>query len=443
MSPEPTFRPRGLVAAALLGVLCLLPRPAAAEAGYARIQALYHEALDAYKKKDYPAYYAKISELHQMVPTDSETTFRHAAAAALTGRTAEAESLLKRLGALQASFELAGNPDFAAVRESEAYKSAVAAMEALKKPVGTETVAFRLEQKDFVPEAVTWDAGTKSFLVSSVRHRKVVRVARDGTARELVPEGSHGLWSALGIAVDSPRRILYVCSSAHPQTLGVKKEDVGKAALFAFHADSGKLLGRWPLGNGGKEHACDSVAVSSQGVVYVSDGVTGEVSRLRRGAQSLGKSLETFLPPGTLYSAQSLAFAPGEKTLFIADYAQGVFRVDLATRRAVLLPKPDDVDLNGLDGMAYYGGTLLAVQNGLDPTRVLRLRLSPAQDRIEKVETLARGLAIHDDPTLATVVDGVLYYVANSHWNKFGEDGQLKNPESLSGPVVLKVGLGR
>src|SRR5205085_316577 len=106
------------------------------------------------------------------------------------------------------------------------------------------------------------------------------------------------------------------------------------------------------------------------------------------------------------------------------------------------LPKPDDVDLNGLDGMAYYGGTLLAVQNGLDPTRVLRLRLSPAQDRIEKVETLARGLAVHDDPTLATVVDGTLYYVANSHWNKFGEDGQLKDIENLSGPVVLRVGLG-
>ena len=443
MSPEPTLRPRGLVAAALLGVLCLLPRPATAEDRYARIQALYHEALDAHKKKDYPAYYARMSQLHEMVPTDSETTFRHAAAAALTGRTAEAEALLKRLAVFQSSFELAGNPDFAAVRESEAYKSAVAAMEALKKPVGTETVAFRLEQKDFVPEAVTWDAGTKSFLVSSVRHRKVVRVARDGTARELVPEGSHGLWSALGIAVDSPRRILYVCSSAHPQTLGVKKEDVGKAALLAFHADSGKFLGSWPLGGGGKEHACDSVAVSSQGVVYVSDGVTGEVSRLRRGAQSLGKSLETFLPAGTLYSAQSLAFGPGEKTLFIADYAQGVFRVDLATRKAVLLPKPDDVDLNGLDGMAYYGGTLLAVQNGLAPTRVLRLRLSPAQDRIDKVETLARGLAVHDDPTLATVVDGVLYYVANSHWNKFGEDGELKDPESLSGPVVLRVGLGR
>jgi len=443
MSLDPTFRLRSLVATALLGVLCLLPRPAAAETGYARVRTLYHGALEAYEKKDYPAYYARISQLHQMLPTDSETTFRHAAAASLTGRKAEAEALLRRLAAQQASFELAGNPDFAAVRESKAYKSAVAAMEALKRPVGTETVAFRLAQKDFIPEAVAWDAGTKSFLVSSVRHRKVVRIAKDGTARELVPEGSHGLWSALGIAVDSPRRTLYVCGSAHPQTLGVKKEDVGKAALFAFHADSGKLLGRWPLGGGGKEHACDSVAVSSQGVVYVSDSSTGEVSRLRRGAGSLGKALETFLPAGTLYSAQSLVFAPGEKTLFIADYVRGVFRVDLATRKAVLLPKPDDVDLNGLDGMAYYGGTLLAVQNGLEPARVLRLRLSPAQDRIEKVETLARGLAVHDDPTLATVVDGVLYYVANSHWNKFGEDGELKDPGSLSGPVVLRVGLGR
>jgi sugar lactone lactonase YvrE len=442
MSSAPTLSLRGLAMAVLLGLPLLLPRPAAAESGYAQVRALYHGALEAREKKDYPAYYDRISRLQELLPSDSETIFRRAGAAALTGRTAEAGRLLKRLAAQQAFFDLAGSPDLAAVRGSEAYKSALAAMAALKRPVGTEVVAFRLEQKDFVPEAVAWDAGTRSFLVSSVRHRKVVRVGKDGKARDLVPEGSGGLWSALGIAVDSPRRTLYVCSSAHPQTLGVKREDIGKAALFAFHADSGKLLGRWPLDGGGKEHACDSVAVSSQGVVYVTDSATGEVSRLRWGAQSLGKSLESFLPAGALYSAQSPAFGPGEKVLFVGDYVRGVFRVDLATRRAVLLPKPEEVDLNGIDGMVYHDGSLIAVQNGLEPARVLRLRLSPGLDRIVKVETLARGLAIHDDPTLAAVVDGILYYVANSHWNKLGEDGTLKDAERLTGPVVLRVPLG-
>jgi sugar lactone lactonase YvrE len=430
---------RRLATAALLALLLLLPhRPSLAGTAGEQIRLLYQEAQKAHEKKDYPVYYAKISRLAQLLPDDAETAFRQAAASALTGRTADAGRLLRRLTTFQACFDLAGNPDFAAVRGSAAFRSTVAAMEALKKtPVGTATVAFRLPERDFVPEAVAWDAGTKSFLVSSVQRRKVVRVGKDGIARELVPEGRDGLGSALGIEVDAPRRILYVCSTTLKQSRGARKEELDRAALLAFHADSGKLLGRWPLGGGRPGHSCDSLAVSSRGEVYVSDGMTGEVSRLRRG----DKTLETFLPAGVLLSAQSPAFAPGEKVLFIPDYARGIFRVDLATRKAVLLPAPKDVDLSGVDGLVFHRGSLIAVQNGLEPARVLRLRLSSGLDHIEKVETLARALPAFDDPTLATVVDDTLYYVANSHWNKFDDDGRLHSPEKLAGPVVLKMPL--
>ena len=99
------------------------------------------------------------------------------------------------------------------------------------------------------------------------------------------------------------------------------------------------------------------------------------------------------------------------------------------------------MDLNGIDGLVFHQGSLIGIQNGLEPGRVLRLRLSPGLDRIETVETLARGLPVFADPTLATVVDGSLYYVANSHWDKFDDDGRLKDPGSLSEPVVLRIPL--
>src|SRR4051794_11528699 len=197
-----TFAPRRLLAAALLA--SLLPLPARAESRHELIHRLYYQALEDHdKKKDYPAYYAKVSRLAELLPTDAEVICRLAGASALTGRTADAERLVKRLATLQAWFDLAGSPDFAAIRKSEAFRSTVASLEALKKtPVGTETVAFRLPEKDFIPEAVAWDAGTRSFLLSSIRHRKVVRLGKDGAARELVPEGKDGLWSASGIGVD-------------------------------------------------------------------------------------------------------------------------------------------------------------------------------------------------------------------------------------------------
>jgi streptogramin lyase len=273
--------------------------------------------------------------------------------------------------------------------------------------------------------------------VGSIHLRKVVRVGRDGAVRELVPAGRDGLGSAQGMEVDAARRILWVCGTANKQARGVGAAEVGRAALHAFHADSGKPLGRYPLAGGEAGHSCDSLTLDRQGAVYVSDAVTGAVYRLPRG----GKALEAFLPAGTLLSSQSPTFAADGKVLFIADYARGVMRVDVATRKAGLLPAPPDAFLAGIDGLVFHGGSLYAVQNGVNPTRVLRLRLAPGLDRVAGVDVLARNLPLFDDPTLAMVAEGNLYYIANSHWGRFDDAGNLKEPEKLSQPAVLKIPL--
>jgi sugar lactone lactonase YvrE len=55
-------------------------------------------------------------------------------------------------------------------------------------------------------------------------------------------------------------------------------------------------------------------------------------------------------------SPQGLDFAPDEKRLFVADYAKGVFVVDLLTKRyAPLAPAPDSTML-GIDGLYFYRG---------------------------------------------------------------------------------------
>ena len=437
------------VAPLLLALSCLAataaaPAAPAAPAGGAedygaQIHALYQQATAAYKAKDYKTYYARVTRLGELFPNDSEVLYRRAAASALTGRTADAERLLRGLAVRQAWFDVAGSPDFAPLRGSAAYRSTVASLATLRKrPVGTQTVAFRLAQNDdFIPEAIAWDAGTGTFLLSSVYHRKVVRIGRDGAVKELVPEGTAGLGSPLGIALDGARRIAYVCSSTVKESRGARPEERDRAALYAFHADSGKLLGRWPLGAGESGHTCDSLAVSSRGEVYVSDGVSGEILHLPLG----GKALVTVIPRGTLVSAQSLAFLPGERELYVADYGRGVFRVNPASRKATLLPIPPDLDLDGIDGMVRYENSLIAVQNGLDPARVLRLRLSPAGDRIERVETLARALPLYDEPGLATVVGSTFYYVANSQWGKFDDAGRLPATAKVTPPVILKIQL--
>src|SRR4051794_7444160 len=103
------------LAASLLVLVSGLAGPADAAPpaeDYSQIHALYQQATAAYKAKDYPTYYARVSRLGELFPNDSEVIFRRAAASALTGRTADAERLLRSLAVRQAWFDVAGSPDF-------------------------------------------------------------------------------------------------------------------------------------------------------------------------------------------------------------------------------------------------------------------------------------------------------------------------------------------
>ena len=56
------------------------------------------------------------------------------------------------------------------------------------------------------------------------------------------------------------------------------------------------------------------------------------------------------------------------------------------------------------------------------------------------METLERNHPAFDEPTLATVVDGVLYYVANSQYARVRDDGTLE-ADRLREPTVLRLPL--
>ena len=121
------------------------------------------------------------------------------------------------------------------------------------------------------------------------------------------------------------------------------------------------------------------------------------------------------------------------------DYAKGVF--DSQTKRYTpLAPAPDSTML-GIDGLYFYRGGLVAVQNGVSPQRVVRLFLSADATSIERFETVAANDPVFDEPTLGVLVKDRFYFIANSQWGAVDEQGRLAPPEKLKEPVVLKLRL--
>ena len=66
--------------------------------------------------------------------------------------------------------------------------------------------------------------------------------------------------------------------------------------------------------------------------------------------------------------------------------------------------------------------------------------ISSRRHRIASVGRVRAGRAELDGGLSGVVAGGDYYYVSNSHWPRFGEDGSLKPGPPLTAPTVLKLG---
>ena len=122
-------------------------------------------------------------------------------------------------------------------------------------------------------------------------------------------------------------------------------------------------------------------------------------------------------------------------------YPTGRWLLDPASGALQRLRTSQPAALTGLDGIYEHEGTLIAIQNGTTPKRVLRIRLNAAKNAIEHVDVLAQNLFGWGEPSLATIHDGFLYYIANSQWDRFDANGGLPPADQLESPRIMRLSL--
>ena len=394
-------------------------------------------AIHAYQAHDYPSFLAHAKEAERLRPAHGGAIYNLACAYALTGDTAAALAMLNRYASLGYLADVAADSDLAALRGTAGLEQVRQRLARNKAPLVRSAVAFTLPENDLLTEGIAYDPKEKTFYLGSVHHRKIIRVDHAARVSDFVTEGRDSLWAPLGMRVDPVRRVLWVAVSALPQMTGFALSDSGRSALFRYDLASGRLTGRFLVPPEGAEHALGDVTISSRGDVYASDSRSPAIYRVRAGADSL----ERFLTSPLLLSAQGMALTPDERTMYLADYSRGILRIDLTSRAVTLLPTSTNVLALGIDGLYLVGGRLVGIQNGVEPHRVVRLTLSTAGDSITASEVLERAHPRYAEPTLGVIVGRDLCYVANSQWERFGEDGRIADSSALLPPTVLRLRL--
>jgi hypothetical protein len=145
--------------------------------------------------------------------------------------------------------------------------------------------------------------------------------------------------------------------------------------------------------------------------------------------------LTPFGTPAVVRGANGIAAAP-DGALFVT--AVDRYRAHRPARRGAEAPdQPDSVVTGGIDGLYWYRGDLVGVQNSTNPGRVIRIRLDPIGQRIVGLTVLQshhhRSSPSRPPAPSPTACSTVL---ANTHVGQYQPDGTVKEPETLRPTAV-------
>lgn len=395
------------------------------------------QAVKAYKEKDYASFLENMKVAVSLRPTHQSYIYNLAVAHALAGDKKEALTWLARGADMGLIYAPADDEDFNSIKETAEFKAILKKIESNKLPITNSSTAFTIKEKGLIPESVAYDPVTQTFYLGSVHKRKILSIDGKGEVRDFVSAQDGGLWSVMGMKVDAARRHLWVCTVAHPQMMNYREEDQGRSAIFKYDLRTGRLVKKYLLPNKPKAHWLGDLVVNSRGDVFATDTVSPAIYTITRRKDEI----EMFMEGGDFASPQGLALSADEKHLFMADYSKGIFVIELQTKKHLNLAPAPNSTLLGIDGLYERKGSLIAIQNGINPHRVIRLFLNRRADAVERIEVVEANNPLFDEPTLGVVVKDTFYYVANSQWGAIDNKGQLAPAEKLREPVILKMKL--
>ena len=392
------------------------------------------EARKAYDAKDYPLFLSNMKLAAELRPNHPRLIYNLAAAYALNGQSKAALTWLNKLVAMGLVSSPQADHDFDSLKKETEFSSIVSGFEKNHDPLVKSVKAFSVPEKGLVPESVAYDPQTQIFYLSSVYKRKILSINKAGEVHEFSTTAD-GLWSVMGMKVDRERRFLWVTTTAHPQMSDFKVEDRGKSAVLKYDLQSGRLVGRFQPPDTSKPHWLGDLVISANGDVYASDSINPAIYVIRHASNKM----EAFIEDGPFVSPQGLDFAADQKHLFLADYSKGLFVIDVATKEAKAVAA--DFTLLGIDGLYWYNGSLVAVQNGVNPQRLVRYFLAKTLDRVDHFEVLEANNPIFDEITLGVLVEKDFYFIANSQWGAIDKDGKLAPDDKLTAPTILRLRL--
>lgn len=410
--------------------------PAVTAAAQTTLQLYAHHdsaAAAARRAGNWSVYGAEIPLLDSILNGHPNVRIVRARIGAHLGDTASAYASLRDFASMGLKRRIEADTDLVALRGTPSWNSLLTRIAANGAAIGSFSPAFAMPDSDFIAEDITWDPSGKRWLVSGIRRSVILSVDRQGQQKIFI-QGKDKGWGFLALAVDSARNTLWATAEAIPLALGFDSTLAGKAAVFRYDLRTGALQQRYDLPSS-ERHGAGDIAVAENGDLFIADAAEGALRVIRN-----GEGLQLLVPKGELMSPQGPAIAPEGRHLYLADYVRGIARIDRASGAVEWPAHSRDMALNGIDGLSFAGPqTIIGVQNGTNPNRLVRISLDGSGGAITRVESIAQNDSSIVEPTHGVFVGRDYYFIANGGYGSFGDDGKLRAGERAIAPVIARI----
>ena len=375
---------------------------------------------------------AAIEDLLKQRPNDATLYFFLSRFKADLGDKDGSVAALEKVGELGEGYLPTREFGFAGIWDHPPFQAARAKLEAKLPRLDYAPNAFQLEDRTLIPEGIAHDVHSGRFWVGSIAHRKVLQVESDGTVSEFAGLPAK-LDEVLGLALDTPRRLLYVVSTS---ALTAKGEKQRRNSVVAFDVDTRKLMRRYEVPGA---QQLNDVAIGPGGRVFASDSVAGTIYEIM--VKGPGADSRELVPANRIRGSNGLAVSPDGKRLHVA-HSTGLAVVDIESGEMKRVVNATRENIAVIDGLYQWQGRLIGVQNVTSPGRVILMTLSTDGGTVTGVKTL---LSHHHnalfEPTTGAVGKDSFYLLAATAVTRYNREGVVERPESLPQPTVLRIPL--
>ena len=281
-------------------------------------------------------------------------------------------------------------------------------------------------EKELIPEGIAVDAATGIIYVSSIAKQKIIALGPDGKLTEFV--NGQGYLEGLGMKVDNKNNLLW--------TLSNKKEGkVHTSKVMAFNLKTGKLV-KELVSKDTVQRLFNDLTIDASGTIYFTDTYYSSVLKVAPNSDKI----EIFAKEEKLKYPNGITI--GNNHLYVATYAHGLIRINLATKEVNQVPGYSDTAIaHSLDGLIYWNNTLLGVYNGAKDNSgnaIVQYVLNDEGDKILTERIVERGHVEFKEPTTIDIANDVVYVLANSHLAAYNVNKEsVKGVESQLSPIVV------